>query len=47
MVIFGRIQRRLYAAGVIPDNMMGSLVRFGTLLNNSKVMGSYNCSLPA
>ena len=25
MVIFGRIQRRLYAAGVIPDNMWGSL----------------------
>ena len=22
-------------------------VRFGTLLNNSKVMGSYYCSLPA
>ena len=25
MVIFGRIQRRLYAAGVIPDNMWGSV----------------------
>ena len=25
MVIFGRIQRQLYAAGVIPDNMWGSL----------------------
>ena len=25
MVIFGRIQRRLYAAGVIPDNMLGSV----------------------
>ena len=26
MVIFGRIQRRLYAAGVIPDNMWGSVL---------------------
>ena len=25
MVIFGKIQRRLYAAGVIPDNMWGSV----------------------
>ena len=25
MVIFGSIQRRLYAAGVIPDNMWGSV----------------------
>ena len=25
MVIFGRIRRRLYAAGVIPDNMWGSV----------------------
>ena len=25
MVVFGRIQRRLYAAGVIPDNMWGSV----------------------
>ena len=25
MVIFGRIQRRLYAAGVMPDNMWGSV----------------------
>ena len=25
MVVFGRIQRRLYAAGVIPDNMSGSV----------------------
>ena len=25
MVIFGRIQQRLYAAGVIPDNMWGSV----------------------
>ena len=29
MVIFGRIQRRLYAAGVIPDNMWGSVVCAG------------------
>ena len=26
MVIFGRIQQRLYAAGVIPDNMWGSVL---------------------
>ena len=26
MVIFGRIQRQLYAAGVIPDNMWGSVL---------------------
>ena len=25
MVVLGRIQRRLYAAGVIPDNMWGSV----------------------
>ena len=25
VVIFGRIQRRLYVAGVIPDNMWGSV----------------------
>ena len=25
MVILGRIQQRLYAAGVIPDNMWGSV----------------------
>ena len=25
MVVFGRIQRRLYAAGIIPDNMWGSV----------------------
>ena len=26
MLIFGRIQRRLYAAGVIPDNMVGCVL---------------------
>ena len=25
MVVFGRIQRRLYAAGVVPNNMWGSV----------------------
>ena len=25
MVVFGRIRRRLYAAGVVPDNMGGSV----------------------
>ena len=30
MVIFGRIQRQLYAAGVIPDNMWGSVLSRST-----------------